>query len=133
VSLSPCGLLTYSLCSADGNFTVLSGQLGINSNPVPQSPGSLLCNSSTETPQLVAYNSSCITDFDLCINEISSSDCYCTGYGHNDMCFMEYYALTLNSGSMRWRGLQATYWNKFEFVIQFSVTNYAMLTSSMNL
>ena len=132
----------FKRTSANGTYALLAGEWSIDNSPKQLSVGSPDCDPSSYNLSIVAYNYTCNTLPTECLSALPPVLCYCTSYGHDDQCYIEYYMqefngaitpLASNPNSNKFRGGQTTYWQKFEFVIDFTITNYAMLSSSLPL
>lgn len=134
---------SFTVCSADGNYAILGGQWSIDDSPSQLLTGSPNCDPSSYKVNTPVYSPTCTSGIaSACSSVIPTDQCYCTTYGHDDQCYIQYYMqqfngavtpLPSNPNSNQFRGGQTTYWHKFEFVMDFTVTNYAMLSTTLPL
>ena len=113
-------------------------------NPKPRTAGQAACNSTTYNTTYAGSDPNCTSsNFNLCPSLISSTACYCTTYGLDDQCYVQYYVRTLTgsltpiTGDSTSTGLfrfnQTQFWHKFEFALQFTLFNYAALSAAQTM
>ena len=100
------------------------------------------CNGASYIPAvLTGHAADCTTDALSCAPAMAPA-CFCTTYGTWDECYQQYYQQTFagtipsidgDPGSGAFRGAQMSYWHGFEFVLRFTVWNYALLPTQRDL
>ena len=128
---------------ANNTYALLGGKWAINNLPRQLSAGSAQCDPASYDVSIVGHHANCTSAVAaLCMPAVPLDLCYCTSYGHDDECYIEYYMQTFNGAitpldsdpqSNVYRGGRTMYWHKFEFVLDFTITNYAMLSTTLPL
>jgi hypothetical protein len=119
---------------------VLSGKWNIDNTPTPNGTRSAMCNRSSYSVNISAVGWNCSGgSMALCARLVPADPCYCTTYGSNDECFVNYAMKSFSTGFDAIEGVAGSgqylmgnskFWQQFEFTLTMTVINRAMLATT---